>query len=179
MPHAKNKVILIGYRATGKSSIGRLLAFTLGFDFVDMDQVIEERESCSIRDMVANHDWAYFRSKEKKLLQELVGRENIVIATGGGAVLHHEIWPQIMQSFVSVWLFADHETICQRLANDTKSAEQRPSLTGQNILAEVEKLLADREPLYRKCSHLAINTSRLSPREVVNEIERALKAEQT
>jgi shikimate kinase len=179
MSPKKNRVILIGYRATGKSSIGRLLANKLGFDFVDMDRVIEERESSSISDMVAKHDWPYFRSKEKILLQELIDKKNIVIATGGGAVLHHEIWPKIMQSFVSVWLFAEHETICQRLANDTKSAEQRPSLTGQNILAEVEKLMADREPLYRKYSHLAINTSHRSLDAVVHEIERALKADQT
>jgi len=139
-----------------------------------MDQVIEERESCSIKELVEKHGWDYFRRQEKNLLQEIIDREDIVVATGGGAVMHHDLWPRILHSFFSVWLVADHDTICQRLADDSRTEGQRPSITGSNVLAEVKKIMAEREPLYKKYSHLAVNSALLSPAEVARVIERAL-----
>lgn len=174
MPTRKKKVILIGYRACGKSSIGRLLAKRLGWNFLDLDQVIETRESCSIKELVEKYGWDYFRRQEKNLLREIIDLENIVVATGGGAVLHHDLWPRILQSFFSVWLVADHDTICQRLAGDSRTEGQRPSLTGRNVLDEAQKIMAEREPFYKKYSHLAVNTALLSPAEVARAVERAL-----
>ncbi len=170
-----SKVILTGYRATGKSSVGKKLASRLSFNFIDMDQLLEEREGTSIQEIVAAKGWPYFRGLEKNLLQESTNDTGVVIGTGGGAILHQEIWPQIMDSGLVVWLSADTDTICQRLLGDEKTQSQRPSLTGTDTYSEVTAVLAEREPLYRKGCHLSVDTGTMSIEEVVAVIERQLK----
>lgn len=165
MGATKRKIILMCYRATGKSVVGKKLAARLGLDFIDMDREIEARQACSIRQMVAEQGWDFFRSRERQLLAELVPRDAVVVATGGGAVLHQDIWPQLMASSFCVWLTADRHTICRRLANDGVTSGQRPSLTGDDICTEVGKVLGEREPLYRAGSHLAVDTANQTPDE--------------
>lgn len=170
----KNKVILTGYRATGKSSVGKKLAARLAVEFLDTDSVIEKRQGCSIRKMVEEHGWDFFRTQEKHLLEELVAKKNVVIATGGGAILHQDIWQRLKNTGLTVWLTADLQTICKRLAADASTEDLRPSLTGQDIQKEITTVLAEREPLYRKGSHLAINTSENTITAIVTTIEDAL-----
>ncbi len=176
MVHSKLKIILTGYRACGKSLVGRLLAQRLGFDFLDMDKEIEAREDCSISEMVAAHGWPYFRECERKLLEELVDREGLVVATGGGAILHEEVWSRLQVSGLVVWLSADTATIAARLAADAVSAGQRPSLTGDSITLEIESVLAERLPLYEKGSHLRIDTGSRRPAEIVEVVVSAWQA---
>jgi shikimate kinase len=168
------KVILIGFRATGKSSVGRLLAEHLGVTFIDMDQILTERHG-PISDQVARQGWARFRAREQELLAELTGLEEGVIATGGGAVLHRELWPAMRESGLVVWLTASLELICRRLGLDPASTSQRPSLTGREIREETATVLAEREPLYRAAAHLAVDSNRPVP-EVAAEIEAYLAA---
>jgi len=168
------KVILIGYRATGKSTVGRLLAARLGVDFLDMDKVIVEREGCTIEAMVAAHGWPYFRERERRLLRELVDRGPLVVATGGGAILHQDLWAALMKSGLVVWLAADQCTIRKRLAKDGRNRSQRPGLTKAGTQAEIEAVLAEREPLYAKGCHLTIDTGRQSPAATVAAIIQAL-----
>jgi shikimate kinase len=171
---AERNIILTGYRATGKSAVGRLLAQRLGRTFLDTDRLIEERQGCTIKELVAAHGWPYFREVENKLLDELAGGTGLVIATGGGAILHRQAWAALRASGLVVWLTADRETICRRLEADGVTEVQRPSLTGQGIDKEVAGVLAEREPLYREGSDLAIDTACRSPEEVAREIEGAL-----
>ncbi|MGV1100854.1 shikimate kinase [Thiovibrio sp. JS02] len=173
----RHKIILTGYRATGKSSIGLLLAERLQLEFIDMDELIEAREGSPIREIVAERGWDYFRALERDLLAELVCRKNVVISTGGGAILHQGVWQQIQQTGLSVWLSADIDTICRRLADDAKSSGQRPSLTGTDIYTEVALVLAERDPLYEKGSHLTIDTSDKTAEQIVAIIEQALADE--
>ena len=168
----KRKIILSGYRATGKSTIGRLLAERLNVDFIDMDKVLVERHG-EISDLVKERGWDYFRAREKELLEELVVSREAVISTGGGAVLHQDVWRELKETGLVVWLTADLETICRRLEMDSVSDSQRPSLTGRNIKDEAAKVLAEREPLYRKGSHLTVDSTKPLA-EVVAEIEKAL-----
>ncbi|MDH5297583.1 MAG: shikimate kinase [Desulfobulbaceae bacterium] len=152
------KIILTGYRATGKSTVGRLLARRLSIDFLDMDKEIEARAGTTIREMVASHGWPYFREMERALLAELAGRDRLVIATGGGAVIHGEEWQRLKDTGLVVWLTADPATIGLRLAGDHVTAAQRPSLTGSGTGREIESVLAQRTPLYQQGSHLAVDT---------------------
>jgi len=107
----KEKVILTGYRATGKTSIGKILADLLGFDFIDTDLAIEKRQGESIAEMVGRGGWDLFRSKEKDILLELVRRNNIVIATGGGSVMHENAWEKLSKNALSVCVTVDMTTI--------------------------------------------------------------------
>lgn len=167
------KIILVGFRATGKSSVGRLLAAHLGVEFLDMDQLLTVRHG-TISQVVAEHGWDFFRAREKELLRELVDRPEGVIATGGGAVLHQELWPPMRETGLVVWLTSTLELICQRLATDPASVSQRPSLTGRDIRAETATVLAEREPLYRAAAHLAVDSNR-PVAEVAGEIEALLQ----
>ena len=159
MTKSSRKIILIGFRATGKSSVGRLLAEHLGVEFLDMDQLLTARHG-EISQVVAAQGWDFFRAREKELLRELIDLKEGVIATGGGAVLHQELWPAMRETGLVVWLTSTLELICQRLTLDPVSGSQRPSLTGGDIRAETAAVLAEREPLYRAAAHLAVDSNR-------------------
>ena len=171
----KNKVILCGYRATGKTTVGKMLAARLNIDFLDMDAVIVEEEGCSIQKMVADHDWEYFREKERGLLKKLTGQDQLVVSTGGGAIMHQDLWDDLKKTGLVVCLQADLDTIRERLAVDAATEDQRPSLTGKGLTDEIATVLKEREPLYKKGSHLSIDTAALSPEEITAAILQALE----
>ena len=172
MTARRRKIILTGYRATGKSVVGRLLADRLEVSFIDMDDVLTARYG-EISEVVKEHGWDYFRTREKELLAELTAAREVVISAGGGAVMHGDEWQALKDTGLVVWLTADLETICRRLGADPLSDSQRPSLTGEDIRTEAARVLAEREPLYRQGSHLEIDSIRPAP-EVAAEIEKAL-----
>jgi shikimate kinase len=167
-------IILTGYRATGKSSIGSMLAKRLGYDFFDTDAELESALGCTIAEYVDQNGWPAFRSIEKELLRTLTGRKKAVIATGGGAIQHTKEWEVLRKNSRVIWLQADAETIRKRLAQDGATARQRPTLTGNGSGAEVEKMLQCRNPLYCKGSDLQVDTASLPPEEVVKTIIRKL-----
>ena len=170
----RRKIILTGYRATGKTLVGLMLAQRLHLDFIDMDEVLQERAGQPIREIVAQQGWDHFRLLERDLLAELVDRRDVVISTGGGAILHQKIWNHLQRTGLVVWLTADIDTLCRRLAEDTNSTNQRPTLTDASACAEVAQVLAEREPLYKKGSHLTVDTSNRTAGEIVHLIELAL-----
>jgi len=175
MKFQREKVILTGYRATGKSSIGKILADLLGFDFIDTDLAIEKRQGESVAEMVSRGGWDLFRRREEDMLLELTGRSNIVIATGGGSVMHESAWETLRKNALSVWLTADIKTICQRLAADSDTDDQRPSLTEMGTTDEISMVLSERQPLYEKSSDLTINTEGKTPEEVAEVISTEFK----
>ncbi|OGQ98556.1 MAG: hypothetical protein A2505_01760 [Deltaproteobacteria bacterium RIFOXYD12_FULL_55_16] len=170
----RRKIILTGYRATGKTLVGLMLAQSLNLDFLDLDEMLEIRAGQPISQLVARQGWEQFRLLERDLLGEMLCRKDVVISTGGGAILQQEIWNLLRQTGLTVWLTADIETICRRLAADTNSTSQRPTLTGSDIYTEVAQVLAEREPLYKKGSHLTVDTSNKTAGEIVHLIELAL-----
>ncbi|MFA7384011.1 MAG: shikimate kinase [Desulfurivibrionaceae bacterium] len=170
----RRKIILTGYRATGKTLVGLMLAQRLTLDFIDMDEMLEARAGQPISQFVAQQGWGEFRLLERDLLAEMICRKDAVISTGGGAILHQEIWNLLRQTGLVIWLTADIDTICRRLSEDEKSASQRPSLTEADIYLEAAQILAEREPLYKKGSHLTVDTSNKTAGEIVHLIELAL-----
>jgi shikimate kinase len=171
-----DKIILTGFRATGKTTVGKMLAERLGLLFLDMDRLLVERHG-PINEIVAGKGWAFFREKEEELLSELVGRSGLVIATGGGAIMHTEVWRQLKESGLVVWLTAPAAEIQKRLQHDAATAHQRPALTGNDALQEVTALLIEREPLYRAGSHLQLETTGADPRQLVEKIINSLRDE--
>ncbi|HFQ89171.1 MAG TPA: shikimate kinase [Desulfobulbus sp.] len=177
-------LVLTGFRATGKSVLGRELARRLGYGFLDTDELLCRRLGCAVAEYVALHGWQGFREQERLLLAELAGSRELVIATGGGAILHHPQWQRLRQGAVVVWLQADAETIVRRMATDRATAGQRPSLTGADPATETRALLAERTPLYAAGSDLAVDTVGRPPGALVEEIlgrlaERRPRAEAT
>ena len=166
MKFQKEKVILTGYRATGKTSIGRILADLLGYGFIDTDQAIERRQGETITEMVRRGGWDLFRRKEEDMLLELARSNNKVIATGGGSVMHENAWTKLRKNGLVVWLTADVKTICHRLAADSDQDDQRPALTEMGTMNEIAMVLKERQPLYKKSSDVTINTEGKTPEEV-------------
>ncbi|MDD5757487.1 MAG: shikimate kinase [Desulfobulbaceae bacterium] len=166
----QKQIILIGYRATGKTSVGKCLAAALGIPFFDMDRELEKRCGQSIAELVASQGWPYFRALEKELLVEIIGKNDQVVSTGGGAILHQDIWQQLKESSFVVWLTADHETIYRRLMGDSQTSSQRPALTEGNAYSEIVSVLQEREPLYRTGAHFTVDTGVRGIDEVVEAV---------
>ncbi len=159
MTSANRNIVLIGYRATGKTSIGKMVAKKLERPFVDSDHAVEKRAAQNISAMVEAKGWDFFRAKEKEMLLELTSSPGQIIACGGGAILHQDIWAKIKESSFVVWLKADIETICSRLAGDQATASQRPSLSGQDIYQEIAEIVKERTPLYQAGCHLELDAT--------------------
>ncbi len=175
----KDKIFLIGYRATGKSAVGKLLADALGWTFRDLDDWVEERAGMSISEMVRKQGWSFFRQKEKEALGETLHESgNMVVACGGGAVLHEELWPEILSRCEVIWLRAAKETISSRMLRDPRSESTRPALEpDKGLLDEIETTLKAREPLYQAYSHMAVDTDHKPPLEIAREILDAIGVE--
>jgi len=169
------RIFLIGPRGSGKTTVARLLAERLGWAWVDADDVLEARHGKSVRAIFAEEGEAGFRDREAAVLAELCRRERHVLATGGGVVLREANRELLRRSARVVWLTADAETLWGRLRADASTAERRPALAGGG-LEEVVEVLRAREPLYRACADLTVETAGLSPMAVAEEILRRLAA---
>jgi shikimate kinase len=171
-------LVLIGYRATGKTSVGRRLARRLGRDFVDLDELLVREAGKSIPDMVAEAGWEDFRRREKELVARFRGRRGLVLATGGGVVLDPENVQALRENGVIVWLTAEPAAIRARLTRNRPGAESRPSLTGSGTVAEVLEVLRVREPLYRAAAQVVVDTTGRTVDQVAEEILKALRNEE-
>jgi shikimate kinase len=164
------KVILIGYRATGKSTVGTLLSAKLKIPFGDTDTLVEENMEMPIKEIVALHGWDFFRSKEKEAVLALTQKRVGVIATGGGVVLDKENVDLLSQAGVIVWLNTPLHDIIHRLNNNTPGVAVRPQFTDWNIVQETIYLMKQRFPLYENAANHTVETVNKSPREVAEEI---------
>ena len=154
------RVVLIGYRGSGKSAVGAAMATGLGLAFVDADVEIESRAGRAIEEIFAREGEAGFRSLEREVILDLSGRDGLVIAAGGGAVLDPRTRAQWSEPGTHViWLTAAPAELAARISEDPATSKQRPSLTGEGVLAEISSVLKQREPLYRGCQTLTIDTS--------------------
>lgn len=163
-------VFIIGFRAVGKSTVGRLLARKLHYDFQDTDQLICQRVGMSIDAIVQNEGWDGFRAHERAVLQQTSTLSCAVISTGGGAILHQTIWQEIAPVAKVIWLKAEQETIVSRIQQDQNSQSQRPSLTGKELSQEVRQTLYERTPLYAAMAHHVADTEQCTPVEIVENL---------
>jgi shikimate kinase len=160
-------VSLIGMPGGGKSTVGRQLARRLGRPFADSDAVIEQRLGESIRAYFEREGEAAFRAIEQDVLAELTrGRQNLVLATGGGAVLREANRQGLRERSTVIYLRSSPDELFRRLRHDT----QRPLLQVADPLARLRELHAQRDPLYRGTAHFIIETGRPSVAMLVNMI---------
>jgi shikimate kinase len=162
---------LVGYRGTGKSTVGRLLAGTMNRRFVDVDLEIEGRSGRSIAAMFAEEGEAAFRDWEERTLAELLEQyPEGVVATGGGSVMRENNRVRMRAFGPVVWLTADPDELARRLEADGLSQEGRPALTSRGVIAEIAHVLRERTPIYEGLADLVVETGGRSPEEVASAI---------
>lgn len=169
------RIFLVGYRGTGKSTVGRLVAARLGWAFADADEHLELAAGRSVSEIFAAEGEPAFRDRESAVLADLCLRDRTVIATGGGVVLRPANRDRLAGGFV-VWLTAPPEAIWRRLEADPHTAGRRPNLTTAGGIQEVTAVLAAREPLYRSAADVAVPTDGRSPDAVAADILTAWEA---
>jgi shikimate kinase len=160
-------IVLIGYRGTGKSTVGKVLAARLGWPLVSTDAEIVRRAERSVPEVVAQHGWEHFRDLESTVCREFSVQDRLIIDTGGGAILRQENVVCLKKNGVLFWLTASIATIASRIGRDT----QRPSLTGtKSFVEEIEEVLAVRTPKYREAADHIVPTDGCAINQIVETI---------
>ena len=158
-------VALIGFMGAGKTSVGRLVAENLGFEFLDTDELIQSRAGRTIADIFAKEGEPAFRALEKQVVQELSARTKTVISTGGGLPTDTENLAALKSYALVVCLWASPEKIWERVRHQS----HRPLLHAADPQKKIRELLAAREPFYKQADVL-INTDLRSVREAAQQI---------
>lgn len=156
----------------GKTSVGRILAKRLHKTFLDSDHEIEHRTGVRIPIIFEIEGEAGFRRREASVIQELVQQQDIVLATGGGAVLDPENRTALRATGTVIYLCAAPSELYLRTRHD----RNRPLLRTADPLTKLEELHRLRDPLYRECAHLVVDTGSQAIRSLVGKIERELRA---
>ncbi len=170
-------IILIGFSFTGKSTVGKLVASRLGWDFIDLDQEIIKKTGRSIPAIFAGEGEKAFRAYESQVLKEILKKERQVLATGGGIVICEANRKLMRRSGLVVCLEARPETIYQRLLKDQRasaSPEERPLLSDEDPLARITALKEQRRPFYEAAA-VTIRTDDLNVEQVGSAIIAAWK----
>ncbi len=165
-------LVLVGFMGSGKTAAGKLAAERLGLRFVDMDDLIEQRLGLTITEIFRQKGEPFFRQQERALAQELAAQQGLVIGTGGGVVLDPDNLRALGRTGVVVCCWVDARVAHER----TRHARHRPLLEADpDRLARIEKLLRQREPLYRAIP-LQIDTSAMTVEQQADELVRIYRS---
>jgi shikimate kinase len=159
-------IYLIGLMGAGKTTIGRLLAKSLKLPFYDSDKIIEELTGVDIPTIFEFEGEQGFRDREQRALEGLTQLRNIVLATGGGAVIREENRRHLKENGFVVYLKCSVDRILERTKRDT----QRPLLQTENPSAKLEQLLLEREPYYLSCADYIVDSGTLQSKAAVRNI---------
>jgi shikimate kinase len=170
-----SNLFLIGYRCTGKSSVGKLLSAKLGWPFIDTDSLVVSENGMSIREIVLSRGWEVFRRLEHTALQQVCTIDRRVVATGGGIVLDADNVELMKKSGKIIWLRASPKTIRVRMVQDQASAALRPALTSTDSISEIEETLTQRAPLYQHAMEFSVDTDNVRLDAIVDFIIENLK----
>lgn len=162
----QNNIFLVGPMGAGKTTIGKQLAAAKNLDFYDSDHEIEARTGVTIPHIFDIEGEEGFRRREEDMIDELTQKQNIVLATGGGAVIREINRQRLKSRGTVIYLYADIEQLLERTSRD----KNRPLLQTDNPRQKLEELMATRDPLYREVADLIINTEEQVVGSVVNHI---------
>jgi shikimate kinase len=151
-------LFLIGYRCTGKSTVGKRLAARISWAFIDTDAAVVAGTGVSISELVAREGWPAFRRAERDVIDRLCRKERQVVATGGGVVLDEENVRKMRGAGRVIWLTASPETIRRRMLADDASPGQRPPLTDGGLDAEIRETLTRRRDRYAAAADMTVDT---------------------
>jgi shikimate kinase len=156
----------------GKTTVGKQLAKQFGMDFVDSDHEIEERTGVSITTIFDIEGEEGFRKRETRMLEELCQRENVVMATGGGAILSEENRKMLRRAGTVIYLNASLDA----QVNRTRNRKSRPLLTDDDPRDQLRELMMTREPLYRQEADVIVESGDRSVSNVTREIVQKLES---
>jgi XRE family transcriptional regulator, aerobic/anaerobic benzoate catabolism transcriptional regulator len=152
-------IALIGLRGAGKSTLGKMLAKKIGWDFVELNKEIEAQNGLSVAEIIALYGQEGFRRMEQAALERLLARKELmVLATGGGIVSEPLSFELILSSFYTIWVKAEPE---EHMARVRRQGDLRPMADDRSAMAELRSILKSREPLYARASAV-VDTSGLS-----------------
>jgi shikimate kinase len=166
-------IFLVGPMGAGKSTVGRQLAESLGYEFQDSDQEIQRRTGVDIPTIFEFEGEEGFRNRERQVVEELAQQDGIVPATGGGVVLSPENRQQLAARGFVIYLHCSPEQQYARTARD----RNRPLLDTDDPQQRLRELMAEREPIYRQVADMVVSTERRGTSSVVKEIRRRLESE--
>ena len=158
-------IILVGFMGSGKTTIAIELSHQLKMRYISTDDMIEKKEKATINELFTKKGEEYFREVEAGCLKEALNMENVVIDTGGGAVLRDENWVNMKEGGVTICMAADEDTIMAR----TKKYKHRPLLNVDDPKQKIRSLLNKRAPFYAKADH-CIDTGKLTVKQVVDRV---------
>ena len=160
-------LVLIGYRGTGKTAVGELLARRLQMPCIGMDEEVVNRAGMSTKEIVDKYGWPKFREIESEVARELSGRDNIIVDTGGGVIETLENIETLKKNARIFWLKASVDTIVSRIQTCT----ERPALTaGKTFTEEVAEVLERRIPRYKSAANYEIDTDGRTPDQIADKI---------
>ncbi len=165
--YEKTRIALIGFRASGKSLVGKLLTIELNLSFVDMDERLVASFGRGIDQWVQAQGWEAFRQAESELLKQLVREQGIVVATGGGVVLNADNRKLLKDHFLVIWLKASPETTYLRMLEDPNTETNRPAFTSLPLREEIREILAERASLYQETAHITLETDGALPEQLI------------
>lgn len=163
-------IILTGFMGTGKTEVGRELSTILGWKLIDVDDEIVKSKGISINDIFSKSGEPAFRDIEAEMIKKTAAGKNIIISTGGGAVLRQENLDVLRKNGIIVCLTASPEIIFER----TGGSDERPLLKVENPLEKIKELLNLRRPFYEKAD-IMIDTEDMTPRQIAEEILERVK----
>jgi shikimate kinase len=167
---SSGNIFLVGMMGAGKTTVGKLLAQQLAKTFVDSDEEIKRRTGVTITHIFDVEGEAGFRSREASVIQELAGRDNIVLATGGGAVLNEQTRAVLRSNGVVVYLKSTVFDLWQRTRHD----RNRPLLQTSDPHAKLKELYEQRDPLYMQVADVVMYTDKQSVQSLVLELRQEL-----
>jgi len=170
----KPNIALIGFRASGKSLVGKLLAQQCHLVLVDMDEQLVASFGKDIDEWVAAEGWESFRRAESELLAELACQSGLIVATGGGVILDAHNRHLLKTHFRVIWLKASLETTCLRILTDPHTGRNRPALTDLPLREEIEQILIARSALYEETADIVLETDAAAPADLVSRLQSLL-----
>lgn len=147
------KIFIVGFMGSGKSTFGKKLAKALGYEFYDLDMLIEDKAQCSITDIFKYLGEDAFRKMESDILHSFSEKENFVLATGGGAPCYFDNMDFILQQGTSIYLDLDTKSIFDRLKNAKKIRPTIANMNEDELMSFIDQTLQKREPVYSKANY--------------------------
>ena len=170
IPKLPQRLLLIGYRRTGKTTAAKLLANKTSSSWIDTDDEVTLRAGYSVEKIFKQEGEEAFRDRETTALRGALKQSFSIIACGGGIVLREENRQLLQSAGITVLLEASPKILAARLEQDHRTAVQRPRFTNLSLQKEIETVIAERIALYHSCANLIINTENKTAEQVAAEI---------